>query len=142
MLQASGKSTRSLKVAFVEKMLRKASPQITNPQILGRILLLQSQKFFIKRASPKIANPLTFMINPNSQIHKFLQNTEQLCRKTLLKIVFSKRFFLFCTYKFELEHYRKCYISKEKKYYLCIMSQKKLGSENRYTNYSVQMRKS
>jgi hypothetical protein len=47
MLQgASGKSTRSLKVAFVEKMLEKASPQITNPQILGRILLLQSAKIF------------------------------------------------------------------------------------------------
>jgi hypothetical protein len=45
MLQASGKSTRSLKVAFVEKMLAKAGPEITNPQILGSFRYNNLQKF-------------------------------------------------------------------------------------------------
>jgi hypothetical protein len=71
------------------------SLQIENLQILGLILLSQIRKF-LRCASPQIANPRIFMINP--QIRKFLQNYALLCLKTVLAVVFFNEFY-------ELEHY-------------------------------------
>jgi hypothetical protein len=42
------------------------SPQIENPQILGLILQTQFQKF-LRRASPQVANPQIFLV-PSPQI--------------------------------------------------------------------------
>jgi hypothetical protein len=53
--------------------------QIANPQTLGLISLSQNRKF-LRCASPQIAIPQIFMINP--QIRKFLKNTAQ--HKTVL----------------------------------------------------------
>jgi hypothetical protein len=73
------------------------SPQIANPQILR--LNLQSQiRKFLWYASPQIVNMQIFIMNCKSQIRKFLQNTVQLCLKTVLKVVFFTRFFIM--YKF------------------------------------------
>jgi hypothetical protein len=69
--------------------------QIANPQILGLILLSQTRTFLM-HASPQITNPQIFIVNP--QIRKFLQNTAQLCIKTVLKVVFLLDFLLYTNF--------------------------------------------
>jgi hypothetical protein len=73
----------------------------------------QQQIFkFLRCGSPQIENPQFFMIYSQSEILKFLQNSAQLCLKTVLKVAFLKRF-LFCTLKESIICYVIC---KEKMY--------------------------
>jgi hypothetical protein len=69
--------------------------EVRKSQILGLIQLSQIRKF-LRFTSPQIPNPQIFMTDPhllaNTQI---FTNTAQLCLKTVLKVVFLKRFYFF-----------------------------------------------
>jgi hypothetical protein len=69
------------------------SPQIANPQFLWLSPLLQILKF-LRCANPHIANPQNFMVNSKITTPGFLQNSAQLCLKTVLKVVFKNSFLL------------------------------------------------
>jgi hypothetical protein len=59
-------------------------------------LLLKVRKSANSWSHSGIANPQILMINPQIGIHKFLQNTAQLCLKNFPKSRLFKTIFLFC----------------------------------------------
>jgi hypothetical protein len=71
-------------------------------QVLVSISLSQIRKL-LRCASPQIANPKFFIINPQVANP---QNTAQFCLKPVLKVVFVN-------FKFELEHYLLFYKDKK-----------------------------
>ncbi len=69
------------------------SPQTTNPQIFGLIFAIANQQISLLCQS---ANLQILMTNP--QICKFVQNIDQLCFKTVLKVVFLCDFLLYADF--------------------------------------------
>ncbi len=101
--------------------------------ILGLILQYHIRIFF-RCASPKIANPQIFMINPQ------IANLQILCLMTVLKADFKNIFFFFFIFCVKLTSSILGYFCKEKSYVFCehvevlspeFANHKKIGFENR-----------
>jgi len=84
--QSQGLKDRGGQANFLKNFEKFANRKSTNLWVHSAIANPQ----ILTCASPQIANLQISMAN--AQIHKFSQNTAQLCLKTVLKVFFLKRF--------------------------------------------------